>query len=179
MDPPPPRPMAYACLQCLGGALLAERHRLSVAGRSTARMDRYPPGTCHSSTGEPDHTAPGKFCLKAGQDGVLVITEATARSFAAAQPRRQRGHFLPIIYTQSQGLDAQSARFLMRSWAMRASGDVEVRLHTTLTSEPPKRLQVRLVRWLSAMARVRSATSSCVPVAEPSRDDPTSHCERC
>ena len=102
---------------------------------------------------------PGKFCLKAGQDGVLVIAESdgeVVRGGAATDV--SEGRFLPIIYTQSQGLDAQSARFLMRSWAMRASGDVEVQAAHNADLGTTEEAASQLVRWLSAMARVRSAS---------------------
>ena len=68
------------------------------------------------------------------------------------------GRFLPIIYTQSQGLDAQSARFLMRSWAMREGGDVEVQTGHNAELGTTNEAAGQLVRWLSAMARVRSAS---------------------
>ena len=161
VDPPPTAADGVRLLtQCLGGALLAERHRLSVAGRSTARMDRSTRlaraiRRLASLTTPP----PGKFCLKAGQDGVLVIAESdgeVVRGGAATDV--SEGRFLPIIYTQSQGLDAQSARFLMRSWAMRASGDVEVQAAHNADLGTTEEAASRLVRWLSAMARVRSAS---------------------
>ena len=161
VDPPPTAADGVRLLtQCLGGALLAERHRLSVAGRSTARMDRSTRlaraiRRLASLTTPP----PGKFCLKAGQDGVLVIAESdgeVVRGGAAADV--SEGRFLPIIYTQAQGLDAQSARFLMRSWAMRASGDVEVQAAHNTDLGTTTEAASQLVRWLSAMARVRSAS---------------------
>ena len=161
LDPPPTAADGVRLLtQCLGGALLAERHRLSVAGRSTARMDRSTRlaraiRRLASLTTPP----PGKFCLKAGQDGVLVIAESdgeVVRGGAATDV--SEGRFLPIIYTQSQGLDAQSARFLMRSWAMRASGDVEVQAAHNADLGTTEEAASQLVRWLSAMARVRSAS---------------------
>ena len=161
VDPPPTAADGVRLLtQCLGGALLAERHRLSVAGRSTARMDRSTRlaraiRRLASLTTPP----PGKFCLKAGQDGVLVIAESdgeVVRGGAATDV--SEGRFLPIIYTQSQGLDAQSARFLMRSWAMRASGDVEVQAAHNADLGTTEDAASQLVRWLSAMARVRSAS---------------------
>ena len=161
VDPPPTAADGVRLLtQCLGGALLAERHRLSVAGRSTARMDRST-RLARAIRRLASLTTPpqGKFCLKAGQDGVLVIAESdgeVVRGGAATDV--SEGRFLPIIYTQSQGLDAQSARFLMRSWAMRASGDVEVQAAHNADLGTTEDAASQLVRWLSAMARVRSAS---------------------
>ena len=97
--------------------------------------------------------------VEAGEDGVLVIAESdgeVVRGGAATDV--SEGRFLPIIYTQSQGLDAQSARFLMRSWAMREGGDVEVQSGHNAELGTSNEAAGQLVRWLSAMARVRSAS---------------------
>ena len=161
VDPPPTAADGMRLLtQCLSGALLAERHRLSVAGRSTARMDRST-RLARAIRKLASVTAPptGKFCLKAGDDGVLVIAESdgeVVRGGAATDV--SEGRFLPIIYTQSQGLDAQSARFLMRSWAMREGGDIEVQSGHNAELGTSNEAAGQLVRWLSAMARVRSAS---------------------
>ena len=67
------------------------------------------------------------------------------------------GRFLPVIYTPTQGLDAQSARFLLRSWALRGQGDETTRrtIQAELNSDDSQ--AERLVRWMSAMARLRAA----------------------
>ena len=161
VDPPPTAADGMRLLtQCLSGALLAERHRLSVAGRSTARMDRST-RLARAIRKLASLTSPptGKFCLKAGTDGVLVIAESdgeVVRGGAATDV--SEGRFLPIIYTQSQGLDAQSARFLMRSWAMREGGDPDVQSAHNAALGTTDEAAGQLVRWLSAMARVRSAS---------------------
>ena len=46
----------------------------------------------------------------------------------------------------------------MRSWAMRASGDVEVQAAHNADLGTTEEAASQLVRWLSAMARVRSAS---------------------
>ena len=105
VDPPPTAADGMRLLtQCLSGALLAERHRLSVAGRSTARMDRST-RLARAIRKLASVTAPptGKFCLKAGEDGVLVIAESDAEVVrGGAATYVSEGRFLPIIYTQSQ-----------------------------------------------------------------------------
>ena len=105
-------------------------------------------------------TAPpvGKVCLRASNDGVLVIAESdgcTVRGGAAADI--SEGRFLPIIYTPTQGLDAQSARFLLRSWAMRSGGDETIRAEHQKHLGSSDSGADKLTRWLSAMARLRSA----------------------
>ncbi len=158
--PPPTAADGVSLLKrCLGGVLLAERHRLSVAGRSASRFNR---GTRLSSAirklaaAMPPPTA--KVCLRASVDGVLVIVSSdgeTVRGGAAADV--SEGRFLPIIYTPNQGLDAQSARFLLRSWAMRTSGDESLRAEHQESLNATDTQADHLTRWLSAMARLRSA----------------------
>jgi hypothetical protein len=65
--------------------------------------------------------------------------------------------FLPIIFTPAQGLDAQSARFLLRSWALRAQGDETLRAEVQESLKATDTTADQLVRWLSAMARLRAA----------------------
>ena len=143
----------------LSGDLLAQRHRLSIAGRSANRMSR----TARLARAVRRLTAatappPGKVCLKAGNDGVLVMVEsneAGVRGGAVADVNEDR--FLPIIFTEQQGLDAQSARFLLRSWALREQGDEAARAEVQASLEATDKQAEHIVRWLSSMARLRAA----------------------
>ena len=65
--------------------------------------------------------------------------------------------FLPVIFTDKQGLDAQSARFLLRSWALREQGDEEARADVQESIGATEKQAEQLVRWLSSMARLRAA----------------------
>jgi hypothetical protein len=158
--PPPSAEDGIRLLKrCLSGVLLSERHRLSVAGRSANRMDRTA-RLARAIRQLAEATAPpvGKVCLRASNDGVLVIAESdgcTVRGGAAADI--SEGRFLPIIYTPTQGLDAQSARFLLRSWAMRSGGDETIRAEHQKHLGSSDSGADKLTRWLSAMARLRSA----------------------
>jgi len=143
----------------LSGTLLAERHRLSIAGRSahrmgrTARLARAVRQLSNSMT-----PPPGKVCLRAGVDGVLVIADCdgeSVRGGAVADVAEDR--FLPIIFTPGQGLDAQSARFLLRSWALRAQGDETLRAEIQGSLGTTDVAAEHIVRWLSSMARLRAA----------------------
>ncbi|MGB0639904.1 MAG: hypothetical protein ACPGTU_11260, partial [Myxococcota bacterium] len=158
-----PPPSAYDGIRllerCLGGILLSERHRLSIAGRSAHKMDRsFRLASAIRKLADKVPPPVGKVCLKAGNDGVLVIAESdgtVVRGGATADPIDIR--FLPIIYTPSQGLDAQSARFLLRSWALRSQGDEESRTATQETLQATDICAENLVRWMSSMARLRAA----------------------
>ncbi|MAY80694.1 MAG: hypothetical protein CL930_07900, partial [Deltaproteobacteria bacterium] len=50
-----------------------------------------------------------------------------------------------------------SARFLLRSWALRSQGDEQGRASTQATLEANDASAEHLVRWMSAMARLRAA----------------------
>jgi len=160
MSPPPTAADGLQLLnRCLSGTLLAERHRLSVAGRTASRLDRTSRlaravRKLHTLAAPPA----GKFCLKAGTDGVLVIAESdgdVVRGGAATDA--SEGRFLPLIYSPTQGLDAQCARFLLRSWALRSSGDEAHRVSINNELEADDTAADQLVRWMSAMARLRAA----------------------
>ena len=161
LETPPPsaRDGIHLLERCLGGILLSERHRLSIAGRTANKMDRsFRLASAIRKLAESVPPPTGKVCLKAGHDGVLVIAESDGkivRGGATADPIDVR--FLPIIYTPSQGLDAQSARFLLRSWALRSQGDEQGRASTQATLEANDASAEHLVRWMSAMARLRAA----------------------
>jgi len=159
-SPPPSAQDGIRLLvKCLSGVLLAERHRLSLAARSANRMSRTARleravRKLATATSPPA----GKVCLKAGTDGVFVIAQcdgATVRGGAVADVNEDR--FLPIIFTPDQGLDAQSARFLLRSWALREQGDETTRTEIQSSIDSTDQQAEQLVRWLSSMARLRAA----------------------
>ena len=159
-SPPPTAADGIQLLtRCMSGILLAERHRLSVAGRSANRLDRSTRlSRAVRKLAASVHPPATKVCLRAGADGVLVIAESDGESVrGGAAADVTEGRFLPLIYTQAQGLDAQSARFLLRSWAMRSKGDETHRQDLQTELEASDTQAEQLVRWLSAMARLRAA----------------------
>ena len=146
-------------IRCLSSDLLAQRHQLSIAGRSANRLSRTARlSRAVRKLGTVTAPPPGKVCLKAGSDGVLVIAESNGKEIrggAVADVHEDR--FLPIIFTQKQGLDAQSARFLLRSWALREQGDEAARESVQTSIGATDKQAEQLVRWLSSMARLRAA----------------------
>jgi hypothetical protein len=159
-SPPPSAADGIRLLKrCLSGILLAQRHRLSVAGRSAHRLDRKTRfSRAVRAMARLVPPPAGKACVKVGADGAMVVVECdgeTIRGGAVADA--SEGRFLPVIYTPTQGLDAQSARFLLRSWALRGQGDETTRrtIQAELNSDDSQ--AERLVRWMSAMARLRAA----------------------
>ncbi len=146
-------------VRSLSGILLAERHRLSIAERSANRMSRTARLTrAVRKLAKAMPPPPGRYCLKAGIDGVLVLVDCDGthiRGGAVADIEEDR--FLPIIFTPDKGLDAQSARFLLRSWALRNQGDETQRAQIQSALGATDQGAEQLVRWLSSMARLRAA----------------------
>ena len=124
-DPPPTAADGVEFLiRALGSHLLQARHQLAVAGRMANQQDRATrlAGLVRRLAGSVKPPE-GRFCLKATQDGVQVIAESDGVTVRGGAAAGEAGRFLPVVYTPDQGLDAQAARFLMRAWATRGSGD--------------------------------------------------------
>ena len=142
----------------LGTQLLAARHQLAVTGRKVHQQDRATRLASlvrRLSNSMPPPT--GRFCLKASSDGVQVLVECDGTTVRGGAAAAESGRFLPVVYTPDQGLDAQAARFLLRAWATRESGDSLARDVVQATLEADDAQAARLIRWLSCMARLRSA----------------------
>ncbi len=158
-DPPPTAADGVEILiRTLGTHLLAARHQLAVAGRKAHQQDRATrlAGMVRRLTACMKPPT-GRFCLKATQDGVQVRAESDGTTVRGGAAAGEAGRFLPVVYTPDQGLDAQAARFLMRAWATRKSGDplAQEVVQATLGSEDDQ--AQGLMRWMSCMARLRSA----------------------
>jgi len=91
-------------------------------------------------------------------DSVLVVAESDGQSVKggglAALPIR----FLPEIWSAQRGLDASASRMLLRSYATRKTGDEERREEVQRELGALDSQADQLCRWLSAQARLRSAT---------------------
>jgi len=142
----------------LGTELLAARHQLAVAGRKVHQHDRatrLASAVRRLSAALPPPT--GHFCLKASSDGVQVLAQSDGTVVRGGAAANESGRFLPVVYTPDQGLDAQAARFLLRAWATRDSGAPLAREVAQATLQAEDEQAARLIRWLSCMARLRSA----------------------
>ena len=161
IESPPPTALDGLQLlyRCLSGVLLSERHRLRVAARSAHRTDRKTRLTrAVRSLSRLVSPPVGRVCVHVGQDGSMVILDSdgtTIRGGAVADATENR--FLPTLYTPEQGLDAQSARYILRSWAMRANGNETSRRLVQEDFATNDTTAEQIVRWMSAMARLRAA----------------------
>ena len=159
-SPPPSAEDGLQLLtRCLSGILLSERHRLRVAARSAHRTNRKTRLTRAVRAISRLVSPPvGRVCVHVGHDGSMVVVDSdgtTIRGGAVADATENR--FLPMLYTPEQGLDAQSARYILRAWAMRTKGNETSRRLVQDEFTTDDRTAERIVRWMSAMARLRAA----------------------
>ena len=184
VDPPPTAADGIRLLtQCLGGALLAERHRLSVAGRSTARMDRSTrlarairrlaslttPPLGRIAASRPDKTASWS------------LPRATARSSAGAPPPMSAKVASSPSSTPRLRASMRSPRALPDA-LMGHAGKRGRRGTGCAQHRPRHHHRGRESGWFDGSARWRVCArraSSCAPAAEHSRGAPTSRCARC
>jgi len=170
-EPPPTAEDGVKILvRTLASHLLSARHQLAVSGRRAHQQDRATrlAGMVRRLTASMSPPA-GRFCLKATSDGVQVIAESNGDTVRGGAAAGEAVRFLPVVYSPDQGLDAQAARFLLRAWATKDSGDALARevAQATLGSEDAHALQ--LMRWLSCMARLRSARLLLEAAHRPSK----------
>jgi hypothetical protein len=159
-DAPPPTAEDGLRLlnKVLGGHLLAARHQLAIAGRRRHQADR----TTRLATAVRRLTAAVpppqvRTCLRASADGVRVLAESDGIAVRGGATVETSDRFLSLVYDPDQGLDAQAARYLLRAWATRESGDATARAEAQVEIGGTDAEAEALVRWLSGMARLRAA----------------------
>jgi hypothetical protein len=157
---PPPSAIDAARLlrRALHSSLLEARHHLSLAGARLASTDgRARLSRAINSLRRALPPPRAKVCLRAGRDGVLSLAHSDGRSVWGGPADNTEADRLPLLYSEERGLEPAGARALLRAWATRGGGD-ELR-----RDEHQRRLggteldAERLVRWLSAMTRLRSS----------------------
>jgi hypothetical protein len=159
-DPPPNLDIARDLLMRNMGSLLAEnRHHLLMRSRHvSARAGEARLLRAVRALGTSLAPPVATVCLRAGLDSVLVVAESDGETVKggglAALPIR----FLPEIWSARRGLDASASRMLLRSFATRKSGDEERRGEIQKALGASDIQASQLCRWLSAQARLRSAS---------------------
>ncbi|MCB9761716.1 MAG: hypothetical protein H6739_17865 [Alphaproteobacteria bacterium] len=157
-DPPPNADIAASTLQrTLSAALADRRHRAAFRSKAWKRhadearllrlvrrlSDALPPPT-------------GTFCLRAGHDAVMVVVESDGAVVRGGPVAGLPARFLPTVWGPDIGLDATTARALMRAWATRGRGDEARRKQVQAELGASDAKAHQLCRWLSAQARLRA-----------------------
>jgi hypothetical protein len=159
-DSPPPDASAAIQLfrSSLSADLLEARHRLAVCARNRrARSRRAALRSMLLRLQAACPPPPGRYCLHAAWDGLLVLAEVRAEGIYGGQAdERTNPDGLPLVWNPTTGLLPSPTRLLLRSWSTRLRGD-EPRRTEVQAAIDPEASPLALVRWLSATSRLRVA----------------------
>jgi hypothetical protein len=159
-DSPPPE--AGSAIQLfrssLSADLLEARHRLAVCARNRrARSRRAGLRSMLLRLQAACPPPPGRYCLHAAWDGLLVLAEVHEDGvFGGQADERTNPKGLPLVWNATAGLLPAPARLLLRSWSTRLRGD-ESRRAEVQAAIDPRASPLALARWLSATSRLRVA----------------------
>jgi hypothetical protein len=174
-NPPPSLEMAKSVLMRSLASLLANnRHHMRMRSRHVhARQGEARLLRAVRALGLALSPPIATVCLRAGQDGVLVVAQSDGQQVKggglAALPIRH----LPIIWSAERGLDASASRMLLRSFATRRTGDESRREAAQQALGGTDEMAKNLCRWLSAQARLRSA-AKLLQLSRKTQPTPTS-----
>jgi hypothetical protein len=157
--PPPSVDMAKALfIRTLATHLTSSRHQLLLRSRMVnckngeARLLRAVKSLA-CSLAPPS----GKFCLKADEDGLMVVAISDGQSVTGGGVASVPAKFIPTVYSPETGIDPSASRVLLRSWATRRSGDQTLRTRVMEELGGDDKRAEQLCIWLSAQARLRAA----------------------
>lgn len=144
--------------RALADHLAASRHKLAMRGRTADRSARaarlY---ACARALQKALPPPSGRCVLRAGHDRVLYLVESEDGCVRGGAAAGVPPHGLLPLYTPSRGLDAPAARAMLRAWAQRDDGDMELRTATQQRWAGSDAAGEALTRWLSAASRLRRA----------------------
>ncbi|MFT5582788.1 MAG: hypothetical protein ACI9VR_000364 [Cognaticolwellia sp.] len=157
-EPPPSVDMARALLtRTLAEALAERRHELAMRARDQAkraREERLLAAT--KRLGMAISPPVGQFCLRAGQDSVIVVVDSDGTKVKGGPVAGMPARFMPRVWDSEQGLDPVASRALLRAWASRKTGDEtrRAKMQTELGVDDVGAMQ--MCRWMSCQARLRA-----------------------
>jgi hypothetical protein len=156
-DPPASAEEASSLLRrALADHLVAARHALAMRGRSAGRGERAV--QLYAIARQLLRVTPppvGRCCLRAGHDRVLHLVESDGQSVRGGAAAGVPPFGLMPLFTPNKGLDAPATRAMLRAWARREDGDLELRASAQERWEGSEEAGQALVRWLSAASRLR------------------------
>lgn len=157
-DPPPSAEDGKRLVQrLLASRLLETRHRLELTRRRSRRqLDTTRLATLARRLAAAVPPPAGRYCLRADPGGVFVLAESDGREVRGGAAADLSARFLPVIYTPDRGLDASAARALLRAWARRQDGDRARQAEIQAALGGSEAGAALLVRWMSAVARLRT-----------------------
>lgn len=157
--PPPSAAVGLRLVQrVLADTLMHQRHSLALLRRHQTKATRVARLARLVRALEQSLPPPVvRGCLRAGEDGLLALIDGDGehiRGGTAADPDPRR---LPLVWTRPTGVEVQRARWLLRAWATRTTGDPILRDEAQRALGGDDNRTALLMRWLQAALRLRSA----------------------
>lgn len=158
-EPPPNVEIAKALLvRTLAAHLTSRRHQLILRSRimkcrgGEARLLR-----AVKSLSKALSPPTGKFCLKADEDGIMVVAISDGERVTGGGVASMPANFIPTVFSPENGIDPSASRVLLRSWATRRSGNQPLQAKVMADLGGDNKGAEQLCLWLSAQARLRAA----------------------
>ena len=157
-EPPPSVDMARALLtRTLAEALAERRHELTMRARDQAKRAREKRLlTATRRLGMAIAPPVGQFCLRAGQDKLLVVVHSDGIKVKGGPVAGMPARFMPRVWDAEQGLDPVASRALLRAWASRKTGDEVRRAEMQAELGVDDTGAMQMCRWMSCQARLRA-----------------------
>tara|TARA_B110000037_G_C17070538_1_gene485676 strand:+ start:678 stop:1484 length:807 start_codon:yes stop_codon:yes gene_type:complete len=157
--PPPTVEMAKSLLvRTLAAHLTSRRHQLLMRSRMVncrggeARLLRAVKSLANALS-----PPSGQFCLRADDDGLMVVAISDGERVTGGGVASIPAKFIPTVYSPESGIDPSASRVLLRSWATRKSGDLQLQSKVMKDLGGDDKGAQQLCLWLSAQARLRAA----------------------
>lgn len=160
VDHPPLRAADAEALvrQAMAASLLRQRHALALVARNTERRRRL--GRLARAVNRLETVLPPprlRCCVRAEHFAGLLVVESDGERVVTGAVDSPGAPLDREVWSAARGLEAMGNRQLLRAWNRRRSGDEERRLEAQAALGSSDEHTVLLMRWLSAMSRLRSA----------------------
>lgn len=154
--PPSPGDAVTLVVHELAAGLAAARRELLLRQRRQGEHDRV--GRLLGLARRLARAAappPGRGCLRAGHDGVLVLVETDGDRLRGGPSAQASTRWLPVVWSPER-VDVPQLRALLRAWNTRGGGDARRREAANAELGGDDRTLDRLVRWIAATGRLRA-----------------------
>ncbi len=144
--------------QAMAASLLRRRHALALLARNAQRRSRV--GRLARAVRALESALPPptlRCCVRAEHFAGLTVVHATPDRVLAGVVDEPRAELDRVLWTPEAGLDPVLNRQILRAWNRRAGGAEPRRAESQAVLGVDDAATQVLMRWLSAMARLRSA----------------------
>ena len=144
--------------QAMAASLLRRRHALAMVARNTERRRRLG-RLARAVAGLETALAPPRLrcCVRAEHLAGLVVVDSSEDRVLTGIVDSIHARLDHVLWSPSQGLEPMGNRQVLRAWNRRSSGAEARRLQAQESLGVDDAQTRLLMRWLSAMSRLRSA----------------------